>query len=479
MNFSLMYNLNIMNRNYIIIFKVCLLMNLFSSAVLSDVKDDLEKIMNECEKKDIFSGTVVTYTDGNIIYERSIGLSDREKNIQNENDTKHNIASIGKLFTAVMILQLAQEGKLDLESKISFFVKDASDKVTVRHLLQHTSGYGDYLNDPEFSVNPVKYKNIKDLTELILKEPLKFEAGEKFSYSNSGYVLLGGVIEFVTGKSYSENLTERILDPLGMKNSEYEYKEPGDLKRAVGYIKDITGKFSDNREFPEVPTPAGGMYSTAHDLYIFGRSLLENNILLNDDSKLSFFTEFSSESKVDLQQIFSDPDGGNVYAGGSPGINSMLMIFPQKKTVTVILSNYDQAAINLEKNITDLILKGELNLPKPNIAEYIYSVISGKGIEYADENFKSLMSENGYVIKNDMLLNQTGYRFLKSGLTDESIMIFKKNAEMFPDVANCFDSLGEAYLIKGDKVNAAANFKKALEMDPGNENAKNILNKLN
>ena len=89
------------------------------------------------------------------------------------------------------------------------------------------------------------------------------------------------------------------------------------------------------------------------------------------------------------------------------------------------------------------------------------------------------MSENGYEIRNEKLLNQTGYRFLKSGLTDESIMIFKKNAEMFPDVANCYDSLGEAYLLKGDKVNAAANFKKVLEIDPENENAKNILNKLN
>ena len=468
-----------MSRYYNYIFKVCLLISMFSSAVFSDVKNDFENIMNECEKKDIFSGTVLSYTDGNIIYEKAIGLSDRKKNIPNETYTKHNIASIGKLFTAVIILQLAQEGKLDPDSKISSYIKGANNKVTIRQLLQHTSGYGDYLNDPEYSKNPVKYKNIKDLTELILKEPLKFEAGQEFSYSNSGYVLLGEVIEFITGKSYSENLSKRILDPLGMKNSEYDYKEPGDIKRAIGYIKDITGKFSDNRDLTEVPTPAGGMYSTAHDLYLFGRSFLENNLLLNEDSKLTFFTEFSSESQVNLQQIFSDPGGGNIYAGGSPGINSLLMIFPQKKTVTVILSNYDQAANNIEKNITDLILKGELNLPKPTIAEFIYSAINEKGIDYTGENFKSIMSENGYEIRNEKLLNQTGYRFLKSGLTDESIMIFKKNAEMFPDVANCYDSLGEAYLLKGDKVNAAANFKKVLEIDPENENAKNILNKLN
>ncbi len=454
-------------------------MCLFSSAALTDVKEDLEKIINECERQDIFSGTVLSYTDGSIVYERSIGFADREKNIPNENETKHNIASIGKLFTAVMILQLAQEGKLDPDSKISSYIKGASDKVTVRQLLQHTSGYGDYLNNPEFSENPLKYKKIKDLTELILKETLKSKAGEKFEYSNSGYVLLGGVIEFVTGKSYSENLSERILDPLGMRNTEYDYKEPGDIKRAAGYIKNINGKFSDNRKLTEVPTPAGGMYSTAHDLYLFGRSLLENNVLLNDESRLLFFNEFNSKSPVSLQQMFSDPEGGNVYAGGSPGINSLLMIFPQKKTVTVILSNYDQAAINIEKNITDLILKGDLTLPKPALAEFIFSVISEKGIDYTGKNFKTIISENGYEIRNDMQLNRTGYRFLKSGLTDESIMIFKKNAEMFPDVANCYDSLGEAYLLKGDKINAALNFKKALEMDPGNENAKKILDKLN
>ena len=145
-----------MNRNYIFLIKVCFLMCLFSSAALTDVKEDFEKIINECERLDIFSGTVLSYTDGSIVYERSIGFADREKNIPNENETKHNIASIGKLFTAVMILQLAQEDKLDPDDKISAYIKGASDKVTVRQLLQHTSGYGDYLNNPEFSENPLK-----------------------------------------------------------------------------------------------------------------------------------------------------------------------------------------------------------------------------------------------------------------------------------------------------------------------------------
>ena len=456
-----------------------LIIILFTSPVFPDVKDDLVKIIDECQKKDIFSGTVLAAYDGKVIFERSIGLSDREKNLPNQNDTKYNIASLGKLFTSVMIIQLVQEGKIGLDHKVSKYVKNSSDQASIRQLLKHTSGYGDYLMNPVYFQNASDFKETKDLIDLILKDPLLFEPGERFSYSNSGFVLLGGVIENVTGKTYSENLSSRILDPLGMKDSEYFYAGSGDPKRAIGYIKDLSGKFTDNKQIIAYPSPAGGMYSTAGDLFKFERSLMSDNKLLDDKHKLILFDDFESNSPYTLQELLSDPRSGNVYAGGAPGINTLLMLFPYKKYTVIVLSNYDQAAENIERNISDLILRGELNLPKIPAGEFLYSQIMERGIQYVNDNLEKILEQNGYELRNDMLLNLIGYQFLQKGMTEESIIIFKKNTELFPDIANCYDSLGEAYLTAGDKVNAAANYKKVLEMQPGNENAKRMLEKLN
>ncbi|MBS1516653.1 MAG: serine hydrolase [Bacteroidetes bacterium] len=469
-----------MKRIFLVIISTAAFMFFSGSEAYSftDVPEGLGKIMDECVKKDVFSGTILASNEGKTVFERSVGLSDRNSGIKNTNETRYNIASLGKLFTTVMILQLASENKLNLDDRINNYITGTDKRVTIRQLLKHTSGYGDYLNDPEFFQNPSAYAETSELTDLILKTPLLFEPGERFSYSNSGFVLLGSVIEKVTGQKYSENLNKRILTQLGMNNSEFEFKSGSVPGRAIGYIKDLRGKFSDNSGFAHVPTPAGGMYSTAEDLNKFGNSLLNDNRLLTDEFKIIMFNDFNDKSPNTLKELFSDPEGGNAYAGGAPGINSLLLLYPAKKYVVTVLSNYDQAAENIYRNISDLILKGNLILPNPPAGEFLYAMINEKGLEYVKNNFDKILSDNGFKIRDDMMLNMLGYEFLKSGMTDESIFIFRKNAELFPDIANCYDSLGEAYLKKGDRENALLNYTKAVEMNPGNENARQILKSL-
>ncbi|MFZ1320869.1 MAG: serine hydrolase [Ignavibacteria bacterium] len=455
---------------------------LLTSSALPAVKDDLGKIIDEGERLDIFSGIIMASYDGNTVFKESVGLSNKNINTPNLTNTKYNIASLGKLFTSVMILQLADENKIDLDGKVSELIKGIDDKITIRMLLQHTSGYGDYLNDPEFIEHTENYRETSELTELILKSPLLFEPGERFSYSNSGFVLLGKFIETVTGKKYSENLKERILDPLDMKNSEYTYSNIPDPNKATGYIKQLNGSFVDNGGFSHTPSPAGGMYSTADDLCKFGNSLLLDNKVLTDQNKILMFSDFeknNNAASVTLKELFAEPDGGNAYAGGAPGISSLLMFFPAQKYVVVVLSNYDQAAENLARNISGVILRNELVLPKISASTFIYSQINEKGLSYVKDNFEKLLSENDYKIRNDMFLNMLGYEFLNNEMYDESIFIFTKNTEMFPDMPNCYDSLGEAYLKKGDIENAIANYNKVLQLDPENENAKRMLGKMN
>ena len=461
---------------------VVLLIFIFSFPCISNsqngVKEKLDLLMNECEENDLFSGTILAAYNGEILFERSTGFSNREKNILNNKNTKYNIGSIGKLFTSIMILQLAEEGKINLDIKISTYLPEMNKSVTIRQLLKHTSGYADYIRNPEFQRNKGQYKELKKLLNLISREQLLFEPGEKFSYSNSGYAILGGLIEAVTKKSYENNLSERILQPLSMNYSGFIEWEDENNDKAIGYITDITGKVNDNRDLQLHPSPAGGMYATAEDLLKLDRSLLNDNLLLKDESKVILFNQFNKESKASLHQILNNPDGENVEAGGAPGINALLMQYPGKKYTVIVMSNYDHAAEALEKSISDIIDGKDFQMPKLPIGRLLYKTLKDKGLNYTEDNFDKIIKEEGYTIENDMMLNNIGYQLLNNNMAAESIMIFKKNAELFPDVANCYDSLGEAYMLTGDKENAAASYAKVLGLDPNNENAKEMLKEL-
>ena len=178
---------------------------------------------------DIFSGVILIADKDSVQYLRAIGYSDWNTLTPNLNDTKFNIGSIGKLFTQILITQLIQEGKLSLSDNLSklypLYKNKNDEKITVKQLLTFSAGLGDYFQIDEFMKHSDKYRKTKDLISLISKEPLLYEPGSSSQYSNSSYVVLGGIIERLTGKSYLENLKERILNPLNMKNSGFFYKD--------------------------------------------------------------------------------------------------------------------------------------------------------------------------------------------------------------------------------------------------------------
>lgn len=450
-------------------------LNLYSQ---QELVNNFDKLIDGCEKLEIFSGSLLVSHNGEIVYERSSGYSDRNKKIMNNTETKYNIGSIGKLITSIMILQLFEEGKLNPDDVISEHLPEFSSNVTVRQLLKHKSGYGDYLRSPEYRRDKERYKEIPELLKLISSEKLLFEPGERYSYSNSGYVILGGLIEKLTGKSYQQNMSERILNPLSMKGSGYIYWDDDVSNKATGYIVDIKGNVKDNRNLRLQPSPAGGMHSTVKDLLKLERSLVQDNLLLKDESKLLLFGNFDSNPKYGLDKILNDPEGENVYAGGAPGINALLMQFTGKKYTVVILSNYDQGAESIEPAVNDIIHSREFKMPSKPLGRYLYYVMKDKGRDFVEKNFDELLKSGGYNIADDMILNNTGYQFLENDMPDESIIVFKQNAQMFPDVANCYDSLGEAYLAKGDKENAAASYRKVLELKPEDKNAQSMLEQL-
>ena len=468
-----------------LIISILLALNLNSSQpsnFSSDVSEKLNSFMNECSEMDLFSGTILVAKNGNIVFEKSYGYADKEKNVLNNNLTKYNIGSIGKEFTAIMILQLAQENKLSLNDKLNkymgFFSEEVGSKVTIKNLLTHSSGFGDFLMNPEFEKNKENYKQLSELIKFISKQKLQFEPGTEKRYSNSGYAILGGIIENVTGKNYTDNMSERILNPLGMSSSGYiDWNYPDPLK-ATGYIKDIKGNPGDNKDLQLQPSPAGGMYSTVEDLLKLDQSLLNDNKLLDDKHKFIFFSHFEDTKEGKFEDYRNNMNAGNAFAGGAPGINALWLQFPGKGYSAFMLSNYDHAAEGIEEQVTDIINGNDYSKPKLPLANALYNFLQKQGQENFSNNVKNFLQNNGYVINDENQLNNIGYRFLQNELTEAAIGIFKLNTELFPDVANCYDSLGEAYLSSGNREEAKKNYSKILQLDPENKNAKKMLDEL-
>src|SRR5436190_827268 len=220
---------------------------LFQVSVLAqDKARQIDELVSVYNKYGQFNGSALVAEHGNVILKKGYGLANMEWNIPNEPDTKFRLGSITKQFTATLILQLAEQGKLKLDGKVSDYLdsyrKDTGGKVTIHNLLSHTSGIPNYTASQGFFQNVSRNPyGVADFIKQYASGDLEFEPGTKFNYSNSGYFLLGAIIEKVTGKPYEQVLKENIFDPVGMKNTGYDHYDQIISKRATGYIKTPKG----------------------------------------------------------------------------------------------------------------------------------------------------------------------------------------------------------------------------------------------
>lgn len=433
----------------------------------------INNLFSSAYEKDIFSGTVLIEDNDEIVFQKSYGKANWENERNNNNSTKYNIGSIGKLFTQILIMQLYQEGKLSLKDNLDKFFTGfpSGDKITIKQMLIMSSGLGDYFRIKDFRDNPYKYKGVLDLVNLIKEQRLLFEPGTGNEYSNSGYAVLGGIIEKITGKSYLTNLKERIFIPLGMKNSDFIYLDEQRNDIAVGHLISASGKKTNNLMNITVPTPAGGAYSTTEDLLKIAESIIGNNKLLNDKYKAIWGNRFEEDSLKSWTEMKASQKYGYGIAGGSPGWNSILTWRDGGKAKIILLSNYDQGAENILPYLKDILSNKK---PKPlqtPLNRFIYSKFKELPNLQSDE-LSTLIKENNYELESDMLLNRIGYDLINEKMIVEAIEVFKLNTSLYPNIPNVWDSLAEAYLLNGDKEKAIQNYKKASELDPDNPRIK-------
>ena len=467
---------------------VFLFLILFTSqAFTQDKSQIIEDLIKKYYDYGQFNGSILVTENGKVILSKGYGYAEMEWKNPNTPDTKFRLASITKQFTAMLIMQLVEKGQISLDGKISdylpYYRKDIGEKVTVQQLLTHTSGIYNYTNDPEVMQNRVRDNmSVEELVVNLCSKELDFEPGTKYNYSNSGYVILGAIIEEVTGKKYEDVLKENIFIPLKMTNSGYDHNSEIIENRASGYDKTMEGFIHSRYIDMSIPFSAGALYSTVNDMFLWDQALYTDKLV----------------SKETLQQIFtphledygfgwhiSDVEIGNLkknlitHSGGIFGFNTIIMRFPEDNSCIVILNNYSNGNIrNLGNSIAAILYDQDYSQPKRSLTEEMFKTYKEKGLTEAISEFNQHKDNKEEYFVAEGELNNLGYNLLGNNKTDEAIEIFKLNVVMFPESANVYDSLGEAYLKNGNNEQAIANYKKSVELNPENQNGKKILSDL-
>ena len=315
-------------------------------------------------KQSGFSGTVLVAEDGRPLLERGYGAANRSRGIPNTARTRFCIASMGKMFTAVAIAQLVQQGKLSFADPIGKYLRgfrgDIAEKVTIAELLTHTSGLGDIALG-----TAAPARTLAEQLARIVNEPLQFEPGSRFSYSNDGFIVLGAIIERVAGVSYADYVRQHVFEPAGMTDTDVRVYRPAEIPRmAHGYLLGNDGQLHDNAEMEQIGNPSGGAYSTVGDLLKFAQALTRHQLLS------PALTDTIVTGKVDVHRPggppvdkygygFADQTINGVrivgHNGGTPGYEGQLDIYLDSGYLVAILANQDRVLAPAIRTSEDLL----------------------------------------------------------------------------------------------------------------------------
>lgn len=301
---------------------------------------------------DRFAGVVLVAKDGKPFFEGAYGLADRAHKIPNDTNTRFRLGSMNKMFTAVGIMQLVQAGKVELDKPFGTYLADypnptVSGSVTIRQLLNHTGGTGDIFG-PEYEKKRLQLRTLVDYIALYGNRPLLFAPGSKWDYSNYGFILLGAVIEKVSGENYYDYVQRHIYVPAGMAATSSEPENVAVANRSIGYMRSSDGGWEPNTgTLPYRGTSAGGGYSTAGDLLKFAIALQTHKLLDEQDTEM--LTTGTVASPIGMYALgFEDETINGTrcfgHGGGAPGMNGELKICPAQGYVVVVLANLDPPA---------------------------------------------------------------------------------------------------------------------------------------
>jgi CubicO group peptidase (beta-lactamase class C family) len=343
----------------------------------------MEEVVQTYVRDRTFMGTVLVARGSEVILSKGYGSANLEWDVPNTPATKFRLGSITKQFTAASILLLEERGKLTLDDPIKKYVPDAPaawDAITIFNLLTHTSGITNFTNLPDYKSLKGDEMPVAKTIATVRDKPLEFVPGEKMSYSNSGYLVLGHVIEKVTGASYEKFVADNIFTPLGMKDSGYDSNTAIIARRAAGYMPSPAGPVHAGFVHMSVPHAAGALYSTTEDLLRWEQGLFGGKVV-SPASLAKMTTPFKGDYALGV--VVQTAGGRKViqHGGGIDGFNTFLAYYPDDKLTVAVLANINgQTPNQIAAKLADLAHgrvvqltseRKEITLPVPTLSKYV------------------------------------------------------------------------------------------------------------
>ena len=453
-----------MNRNPHITTTVAIIVGVISSlaTVANAVAQDdqpivaaASTIVDSYHELGWFSGSVLLAKAGQPLYQVSVGLANRDAASPNNHDTKYNLGSIMKNFTAVLVLQQIERGVIGLDDCLdSFglgFPAETAQKITVRQLLNHRSGLPDVFTT-EYRENPLFFRTVADKLALLRDAPLLFEPGTERRYSNYGYIVLGAILEKATGQSFAALLQENIFDRLRLEDSVYPYAINAS-NQSLRYAFNYDGE----KVFVGVAehhSPDGGIESTVADVLTFYRALFYGDKLL-------------SRKGTTIREYF--PVDGEYWAafGGGTGVSAAVELDLKNDYQIVVLANTDGlVAEEISGRIYSYIQNGSYDPIKLPPVVFAWNMYRDMGAEAFKADFLASYESAGYSQFIGRTLNELGMSLVNDAKWTDAFNVFGTLLKLFPEAPQAYDSLAYAHFRAGDTEKARETFAMALELQP-------------
>ncbi len=459
-----------------------------------------ERILSELHKRGQFNGNALILENGEIAFQGAFGIRSIDPLDSLNLNTAFRLGSISKTFTSAAIMILNEQGKLSYDQDVREFLPELPyEGITIRNLLNHTSGIPDYMElmdthwkrDLDFE-NPEKaISGNEDILKMLVEfqPPLLFKPMEKWEYSNTGYVLLAIIVSRVSQSSFADFLAENIFKPAGMDNTcVYRYVQGPDINmpnRAFGFSEGLLGKLTwVDYHYLNHAQGDGGIYSTLGDLLNWDRILYTDKIV-SEETKREAFTPAvltdGSETPYGFGWFIEESSAGKrvvQHSGGWVGfINHFYREIDADNCIILLTNN---SSFN---NTQDLLIKVMQNQPfeMPKIKGFkkVGDLAMTQGADAAIDLYKVMKSDSSdYYIIDERQMNVIGYELLNADRVEDALKVFKLNIEENPNSANAYDSYGDGLLKIGDTLNALLNFKRTVELDSSFWIAKEKITKL-
>ncbi len=459
----------------------------FASAATPDKAEQIDKLLNKWHDIGLLNGVVLVADHDEIIYKRGFGYANFEWKIPNTPETRFRIGSVTKPFTATLILQQVQAGKIKLDAPISTYLpeyrKETGAKVTVRHLLTHTSGIPTYIGR---QIEQLQGRSVPlgEFVKQFCSGDLETEPGTKFVYNNCGYLLLGQMVENVTGKKYDEALRDGIAEPAALADTGEDRNDLVLERRATGYDKSYVRGLV-KAQYTDLGTAlgAGDMYSTAEDLFRFQQALYGDKLLKAEMRELMFrptsdryamgwFTHKAAKGHP------AEGDSLESHEGNIWGFFTNVVRVPERKAAVIVIDNTHMDVFDeITDGVLSILYKGTYEEPKPLAIDVIAPMIMKDGIAAAVAQYRELKrtKPEAYDFSG---LNGLGSDLMANGRAKDAVEIFKLNVERNPNGWGPYYMLGEAYRQLGETRLAIASYEEALKKSPNNPPATQALKQL-